>query len=181
MKKLTRIKRSMSGFTLVELMVVVAIIGILSAIAIPNFKKYQAKSKTSEAKIRLASLYMAETSALTDYDTYATCLAAIGFEYDPNGSHFYAVGFSETNNDQNARIESAGVTACTDAAVFAYPATRGASAAAISTIDTTNSVVDGETMSYTAEAVGYIASSTDANKWTINDGKALKQTAAGGL
>ncbi|MBL6990981.1 MAG: pilin, partial [Bacteriovoracaceae bacterium] len=93
----------MSGFTLVELMVVVAIIGILSAIAIPNFKKYQAKSKTSEAKIRLASLYMAETSALTDYDTYASCLAEIGFEYDPNGSHFYAVGFGATST-QNARI-----------------------------------------------------------------------------
>lgn len=179
MKKLTRIKRSMSGFTLVELMVVVAIIGILSAIAIPNFKKYQAKSKTSEAKIRLASLYMAETSALTDYDTYATCLAAIGFEYDPNGSHFYAVGFSETNDDQNARIESAGVTACTADATFAYPATRGAQAAAASTIE--SAIVDATTMSYTAEAVGYIASSTDANKWTINDGKALKQTAPGGL
>ena len=42
-----------SGFTLVELMVVVAIIGLLSAVAIPNFKKYQAKSKISEAKLQL--------------------------------------------------------------------------------------------------------------------------------
>ena len=42
-----------TGMSLVELMIVVAIIGILSSVAIPNFKKYQAKSKTSEAKLQL--------------------------------------------------------------------------------------------------------------------------------
>jgi type IV pilus assembly protein PilA len=41
-------------------MIVVAIIGILSAVAIPNFKKYQAKSRSSEAKIQLAAAYTAE-------------------------------------------------------------------------------------------------------------------------
>ena len=49
-----KIFRSKKGFTLVELMVVVAIIGVLTSVAIPNFKRYQAKSKTSEAKIQLA-------------------------------------------------------------------------------------------------------------------------------
>ena len=49
-----------SGFTLVELMIVVAIIGVLSAVAVPNFKKYQAKAKSSEAKVQLAAAYTAE-------------------------------------------------------------------------------------------------------------------------
>ena len=44
------------GFTLIELMIVVAIIGILAAIAIPNFIKFQAKSKQSEAKTNLKAI-----------------------------------------------------------------------------------------------------------------------------
>ena len=50
---LGRIRQSESGFTLVELMIVVAIIGLLAAIAIPAFTRYVRKSRTSEAAIHL--------------------------------------------------------------------------------------------------------------------------------
>jgi len=62
MLSMLRGKKGKKGFTLIELMIVVAIIGILAAIAIPNFLRFQAKSKQSEAKTNLGGIFTAEIS-----------------------------------------------------------------------------------------------------------------------
>src|SRR6266487_6663546 len=56
-------KRLQQGFTLIELMIVVAIVGILAAIAIPAYQDYVARSKVSEA---MAALGACKTS-VTEY------------------------------------------------------------------------------------------------------------------
>ncbi len=75
----SRIKRR-DGFSLVELMIVVAIIGILAALAIPRFQQFQSKSRQSEARSNLAHIYTLQVSYNGDNDTFSNfdCLSLGG-------------------------------------------------------------------------------------------------------
>ena len=67
------IRNNQKGFTLIELMIVVAIIGILAAIAIPNFMQYQLKAKTAEAKSNLGGIRTAQEAYKAENDVYILC------------------------------------------------------------------------------------------------------------
>jgi type IV pilus assembly protein PilA len=86
MKKMLNNKK---GFTLIELMIVVAIIGILAAIAIPNFMNYQCKAKQSEAKSSLGSIRVAQEAYFAEYDKYSTDLTGIGFAVKGDAKYAY--------------------------------------------------------------------------------------------
>ena len=62
--------KGQKGFTLIELMIVVAIIGILAAIAIPNFLQYQMKSRQSEAKTNLQAIKTSEVAFQSERGCY---------------------------------------------------------------------------------------------------------------
>jgi type IV pilus assembly protein PilA len=84
MKRIAR-----KGFTLIELMIVVAIIGILAAIAIPNFIKFQARAKQSEAKSNLKAFFVAEKSYYQEKDGFNDDMLQIGFAPERGNRYTY--------------------------------------------------------------------------------------------
>lgn len=176
--------RNPAGFTLVELMVVVAIIGILSAIAVPNFKKYQAKSKQSEAKIQLAAIYNSEVGTQSDYDTYATCLTLMGYEQSPRG--YYTVGFV-TGYDATLKFPNCSSGGTTGAGATADATNRSIvpkeqHMAAVTDNKPADVSLPGTTASqttFTASAEASISSTTPRDIWSITHTKNLSNNTPG--
>lgn len=177
-----RFFRNPSGFTLVELMVVVAIIGILSAIAVPNFKKYQAKSKQSEAKIQLAAIYNSEVGTQSDYDTYATCLSMMGYEQSPRG--YYTVGFL-TGLDAIAKFSGCSSGGITGAGASAAPTDRitvpiAQLAAVTANKPATLTLASTATQTtFDASAEASISSTVTHDRWSIDETKKLSNNTPG--
>lgn len=181
------------GFTLVELMVVVAIIGILSAIAIPNYQKFQGRARQSEAKLNLAGAYTSEVAFAAESTNFSSCLYEIGFV--ANGvtapaanmasisRSYYSVGGSDGGHCGKTGGATCGCATwspdgtCGDATACVgqyYEANNSAGPVAASTHAdiAATSIIDKGT--FIIEADGYIANNgTTEDKWTIDQNKAL--------
>ena len=161
-----------SGFTLIELMIVVAIIGILSAIAIPNFARYQSKSRQAEAKIALASVYGGEKAFYAEYSAYIGDHAAIG--YVPEGfKRYYAVGWTVANTRTvtgYAGLPGAAPSYGTTNTPAAWTQCTGAIAvSALAPMLVTN-----DSQVFTSRGAGQLRESQACDVWEINEVKALR-------
>jgi len=82
----TKNRRRRAGFSLIELMIVVAIIGILAAIAIPAFTGYMMRARTIEAYDFLGEIHLREESYRSEFGSYANVPAWSPTTYAPPGS-----------------------------------------------------------------------------------------------
>jgi len=86
-----KVLKSKAGFSLIELMIVVAIIGILAAVAIPNFLRFQAKSRQAEARTVLSAIYTSQKAFSQEWQTFFADLPETG--YFPEGMFRFSHGF----------------------------------------------------------------------------------------
>jgi prepilin-type N-terminal cleavage/methylation domain-containing protein len=84
--------RNQDGFTILELLVVVAIIGVLATIVYPGYYKYLSKARQAEARLELGGAFIAEKGYVAEWGTYTACLAEAGYAPLPLATKYYSVG-----------------------------------------------------------------------------------------
>jgi type IV pilus assembly protein PilA len=178
-------KLKQRGFTLIELMIVVAIIGILAAIAIPNFIKFQARSKQSEAKTNLKSLFTAQKAFFGERDLFLTRGDIIGWSPEQSNRYYYRLlvtGSSIWTRPGSA--PSTGYDAITnDIARFGTlsASTAGDLAQTPSMLAPTNAGVGGTCPScgFTGTAIGNVDNDPFLDAWHMSSGDASGFTVGG--
>ena len=106
-----------NGFTLLELIIVVLIVGIVSAIAIPTFMGFQSSSRQAEVKANLGSLGSTAEAYFAEHESYVTPINLLGWEVNGLARYDYAyngwtLNYANTSNQvlYNVGEDSAATT-----------------------------------------------------------------------
>ncbi|MBW6503899.1 prepilin-type N-terminal cleavage/methylation domain-containing protein [bacterium] len=156
MLSMLRGKKGKKGFTLIELMIVVAIIGILAAIAIPNFLRFQAKSKQSEAKTNLGGIFTAEVSYFGEHNYFGN-FAEIAWEPTGTARYTYVSGPFTSTSGAVFTPSPGGTDNAGNATPYALTVVQSARS--------DNAFIIG--------AAGNIDNDPTVDEWTINDQRSL--------
>ena len=135
------------GFTLIELMIVVAIIGILASIAVPNFMKFQARARQAEAKTNLKAVFGVVKAYWGEAGTFKC--GACGWQTDKNLYNYYMSAAATVTNGSKGCVQGTPTANQTDG-------------------------VAGTSGGFTTTAAGNIDADTTCDTWSINDSNDLQ-------
>jgi len=109
---LSKMRTNNKGFTLIELMIVIAIIGILAAIAIPNFIAYRNKAFCSAAETDASSV----AAGIADYFSIPshTAIATTDIGYSPSGNNTFTITAADPSDSITITVTDASGRCPTD-------------------------------------------------------------------
>ena len=115
--------KKQNGFTLIELMIVVAIIGVLGAIAYPSYKEYMYRSHRVDAKEGLLEIAAMLESYYLKNDTYTTSIANLN-RPDISEEGYYEFSISSTDLIGNYTVRATAIASASQAKDKRDPPTR---------------------------------------------------------